>query len=107
MARKYIKTPLSGDPGPTTNGKYRAPLDFEQERAIVNDALDTLTDEQLFDLALKLGVNVTDALGIMFCYEHYEMKLLNSKSTAKFNYATDIVWCKNCFQFFRRKVSSK
>ncbi len=103
MARKYIKTPLQGDPGPDAPNVYTAPLDFEQERALVNNTLESLTDEQLFNMSLKMGVKPTEAMGIEHCYEHYEMKLLSSTSTAKFNYATEVVWCKNCFQYFRRK----
>ncbi len=97
MARKYIKKPLIGDPGVQPE-KFKQSL-TDEEKAQLKD-LESLEPEQLFNLMLKLGVKPTEALGIEKCYEHFEFKALVG---GKFSFAIDIVWCKNCYTYFRRK----
>lgn len=69
-----------------------------------NINVDEMSWRELFLLAIELGHDVKQLLGIQHCYEHINMILLkDNKLPDGFNYAEDTAWCRSCFQWFRQK----
>lgn len=90
-------------------GRERPPKFADKElirkllKSDIDEVLDGLNDEQLFELAINIGVNASEALGVDTCKEHYGLKELGNKSIGGLNYATDVVYCLNCFLYYYRK----
>lgn len=93
MAKRYVRTPLVGDPSPVTPPRTVP--------HVPNISMDGMSTEELFSLALECGIPATELLGIDHCYEHFKFIQLGANSIGKFAYSTDVVWCRNCYLWFR------
>lgn len=101
--------PLVGDLSPAAPEKYIdnnviAHMIAQDEvfNYSIEDQLANMTDEQLFQTAIAVGVKATDALGVDSCADHIGYKEVGGRAIPKMNYATQVVWCKNCFLYYRQ-----
>jgi hypothetical protein len=66
--------------------------------------LDSMSDRQLFNLALESGIPLKTLIGIDHCYEHTDMVFLGGKVLPTgFSYYENVKYCCNCFQMFRTR----
>lgn len=68
--------------------------------------LDTsnLTFRQLCNLALAVGIDIRDIIGVKECYMHVDMIFLGSNEMPDgYNIFEHCTYCKNCWKLFRLK----
>lgn len=90
MGRVYV-----GDVGeiPERQPKYSVPKELDTSQ---------LTFRQLCGLALAVGIDVRDIIGVKTCKDHYDMVFLGDKVMPEgYNLFEHCVYCRNCWQFFR------
>lgn len=69
--------------------------------------LDAMTYRELYNLALIVGVNMNELLGLRQCVLHIDMVVLGgNKLPDGFNIPEDTVFCLNCWQQFRGKIKN-
>lgn len=60
-----------------------------------------LTLRELGNLALNIGIDIRDIIGILTCEEHIDMVFLGDKEMPEgYNLIEHCVYCKNCWQLF-------
>lgn len=100
--------PMIGDPGPLPAEPYidndiaREMLIKESQGISLDEQLSSMTEQELFSVAIMLGAKTTDTalLGIRSCIEHLNMKeFIGVVSSVR--YSSDVVWCHGCFQYYR------
>lgn len=92
MARVYV-----GDVGTLTKPTPKSGIPKELD-------LSGLTFRQLCNLAVALGHDVRDIIGIDHCYEHYGMIAIGNRELPEgFNLFEHCSYCRNCWQTFRQK----
>lgn len=65
--------------------------------------LSTLPLRDLCNLALKVGFDVREIIGVPSCEDHLKMVILHNTMPEGMNLFEHCVYCKNCWQFFRLK----
>lgn len=98
--RKVRLTVALGDPGKPRPNKVIEPI----HPATDGDA-DGLTTREMVNLLLKAGAPYEEVFGIDHCYEHFDRKYKLIRpdvgTPPSVNYGFDIVYCRNCWQWFR------
>jgi hypothetical protein len=83
-------------------GEIPAPYGYTQISPDLD--IDSLTTREMFSLLLEAGVPLQKIIGIDNCYEHTNMVWLGANSLpSEMNLLEDVVYCRNCFQQYRRK----
>lgn len=101
MARKRAKSVFLGDPGPPKPESLAELLPVPDP-----DVLDTLSTRELLNLALRVGIDPAKLLGVDHCWDHLPNKFvqLNDRPTSKaFQYSVDIVFCNNCWLWWKAR----
>lgn len=101
VKKRVFLAPMAGDPGPPLLRPNPQPL---PDRV----SLDALTTRQLLQRALKVGIDPKIICGIAQCGEHVGMVKLgegfhNSKNFAQFAAGIDLLWCRQCWSWWREK----
>jgi hypothetical protein len=67
--------------------------------------LSQMSYRDMCNLAVAIGLDVRDIIGIEHCYEHEGMVFIADRALPEgFDLFSDCVYCKNCWRFFRTRT---
>ncbi len=93
--RNGMKLVYVGDVGVITPPTYVKPIPPDVD-------IWKLELRELFNLGVKLGYPVTELLGVSHCWDHLDyVKLGGNKLPDGYNWAEHVIYCKNCWEYFR------
>lgn len=111
VAKRVFSPPRAGDPGPHPELDPYPTRQYPVE--LVNpEALDTLSNSDLFTLALQVGVNPAKLTGMPNCKEHFAARstltplteaFTHSEKYSQYQYGIDILWCNGCMAWYRER----
>lgn len=104
MNKRPVNLPRVGDiglPAPTYIGNNVPELVEAAALYGIDTVVNEMDEDQLFNNTISMGAKASEVLKIEHCWEHVNMILMSDRTVGGVNFARDVRWCHNCFQYFR------